>query len=416
VKNYILLFSIILFASTSALSQYCTANGNTSTYEWIERVSFGFDKKQTGNNGGYLDDVLGVPMHASQGMCFYLNMEPGYSGYAYNEYWGVWIDFNNDGDFTDDGEEVFLSTAPTNYGAEAQLSIPIDAPVGFTQMRVIMKYGSQPNPCGDFVFGEVEDYTFYVEDGLYSCENGTGSTTYEWIDGIGVGDLFLFNGNNDGFHADYCQLYHVDLSDSLTVAVEPGYSSYNYGEYVSISFDKNNDNDFRDPGETWVLDEINEFVSFTQAMDSSIEPDVCHRLRVQLTYYDHAMCEYVTYGEVEEYAVFVTDFDGIHTLSESVVSTRRKHNDGDPRQEKQETIKVYPNPASNFASIDFGDSDKPAEIALLDTNGKVVLNQSRNRKDKNVQLDLAQVSSGFYFVQIKYDNGMETYPLSVQAY
>ena len=415
-KNYLLLLSFMCIAYVSGNAQYCSASGNTSSYEWIERVSFGFDKKVTGNNGGYNDAVTYAPMHASLGMCFYMNMEPGYSGIEYNEYWGVWIDFNKDGDFSDSGENVFLSTSPTNYGEEAQISIPSTVMTGFTTMRVIMKYGSAPSPCGSFSYGEVEDYSFYIEDGLYTCDNGVGSTTYEWIAGVGVGDLYLFNGMNDGSHVDYCQLYHTDLSDSLTISMTPGYASTVYEEHVSLSFDMNNDNDFSDPGETMYLSGVTGPVSNFRPFNNNVEPDVCHRVRVQLSYYDVTTCEYVYYGEVEEYAVYITDIYGVSSYARPLSITKRQgHNIGDPRQENRNTINVFPNPASNYASIDFGIENemKIAEISILDISGRVVLNATKDKHVSQMQIDLNRISNGTYIVKVAYTDKLESTPLVV---
>ncbi len=415
-KNYLLLFCLLSLGYVSGNAQYCSAAGNTSTYEWIERVSFGFDKKVTGNNGGYNDAVTYAPMHASQGMCFYMNMEPGYSGYEYNEYWGVWIDFNKDGDFSDSGENVYLSTSPTNYGAATQISIPSSAPTGFTTMRVIMKYGSAPSPCGSFSYGEVEDYSFYIEDGLYTCDNGVGSSAYEWIDGVGIGDLYLFNGINDGSHVDYCQLYHADLSDSLTISMTPGYSSTRYEEHVTFSFDMNNDNDFSDPGETMHLWGIDGPVTNIRPFNYDVEPDVCHRVRVQLSYYSVSTCEYIYYGEVEEYAVYVTDINGISAYARPAsITTRQGHNIGDPRQGKKSKIAVFPNPASNYASIDFGIENemKDADVSILDISGRVVLNKSKEKYVSQMQIDLDRFSNGTYIVKVAYTDKIETTSLVV---
>ena len=87
----------------------------------------------------------------------------------------VWIDFNQDGDFDDEGEEV----AAWDMHALAALqtstfTVPLDAAEGMTIMRVYTDMPSDfghddPNPCGYVAsnnvighHGEVEDYTIRI--------------------------------------------------------------------------------------------------------------------------------------------------------------------------------------------------------------------------------------------------------------
>ncbi len=408
-NNFLLVLIFTLTSVHFATAQYCSASSSISSFEWIERVSFGFDKQETGNNGGYYDGVLDAPMHASIGECFYVTAEPGYSGFEYTEYWGIWMDFNQDGDYNDTGENVFLSSTPTNYGMSSSITIPDWAPAGWTQMRVIMKWGSAPTPCGSFSYGEVEDYSLYIEDGLYSCENDGANSTWEWIDGVGVGDLYLFNGINDGFHADYCQLYTTDLSDDLFISWTPGYFGTVYEEFVKVSFDANNDN-FFSAAETQSFSGLDGPGNVTFPLDPSIEPNVCHRFRIQLSYYDSELCHYFTYGEVEEYAVYITDLYNIHALADPSAETRRKHNDGDPRQMKLSTVELYPNPARDNATLEFtgANTEESANISLLDITGKVLLRDTKKEFELTKQLDLSSIQNGTYIIQIRYANHIET--------
>jgi hypothetical protein len=75
----------------------------------------------------------------------------------------VWIDWNRDGDFRDTDELVYsrnLTDAPSVRGA---FTIPATASVGYTRMRVQMKYAQVPfGSCETFTRGEVEDYKLNV--------------------------------------------------------------------------------------------------------------------------------------------------------------------------------------------------------------------------------------------------------------
>ncbi len=76
----------------------------------------------------------------------------------------VWIDFNQDGDFDDEGEEV-LATEIGISPWEGEIAIPSTAPLGQTRMRIrLLDTDLTPNftPCGNSGFGQVEDYTLNI--------------------------------------------------------------------------------------------------------------------------------------------------------------------------------------------------------------------------------------------------------------
>ncbi len=87
---------------------------------------------------------------------------------------GIWIDFNQDGDFEDAGENV-VCTEDDGANETYSFSIPDTASLGKTVMRIRIKYGGAGcgSPCYTTSNGEVEDYlvniiadvTFNVDDG-----------------------------------------------------------------------------------------------------------------------------------------------------------------------------------------------------------------------------------------------------------
>lgn len=78
---------------------------------------------------------------------------------------GVWIDWNNDLDFNDAGEQIYLSGMYVNPG-NGTINIPAGTPLGNYRMRVVSNWlTASPSPCGNLgnaAYGEAEDYTFAV--------------------------------------------------------------------------------------------------------------------------------------------------------------------------------------------------------------------------------------------------------------
>lgn len=77
----------------------------------------------------------------------------------------AWIDWNIDGDFDDQDEEILLQTSTYDKTATAFFTVPNinDAFVGRTTMRVAINFDSEnTTPCGPLVVGEYEDYSIVL--------------------------------------------------------------------------------------------------------------------------------------------------------------------------------------------------------------------------------------------------------------
>lgn len=93
----------------------------------------------------------------------------GTAGSAYtDDEMAVWIDWNNDADFDDAGEQVGYVLVGANWNNVFNFTVPSTATIGDLTMRVRMSY--QPidgpiAPCGTTDYGETEDYTVTIQGG-----------------------------------------------------------------------------------------------------------------------------------------------------------------------------------------------------------------------------------------------------------
>jgi len=136
---------------------YCTANGGGG--EHISRVIFGDIDNPSGSDGyaDYTDKVASVDI----GNTYEITIENG-SPVSTDDL-GVWIDWNQDGEFDDITEIVVCEPASFGMGTY-QITVPKDAIGGATTMRVRIKFSGTDcdDPCGSTNFGEVEDYSINV--------------------------------------------------------------------------------------------------------------------------------------------------------------------------------------------------------------------------------------------------------------
>ncbi|OFX59629.1 MAG: hypothetical protein A2066_14080 [Bacteroidetes bacterium GWB2_41_8] len=140
---------------------YCTSKGTALT-EWIGQVSMNgstFASNSTGSTG-YADLTANI-FNVSANSNYNITLTPNYSGKVSSWGWSVWIDFNNDSDFDDAGEQV-LTVSKVKTAVTKNISIPSAAITGKTRMRVSMKRNLIPEACENFSNGEVKDYSVNI--------------------------------------------------------------------------------------------------------------------------------------------------------------------------------------------------------------------------------------------------------------
>ncbi len=220
-------------------SGYCATIGMQPWIEWISRVGFG-DIQNNSLKEQY-GDFTGLSTTVSIGNSFPIEVQASFSYPHFDEYIRIWIDFNQDSDFEDDGELVLEAIHPTGPDGSlppvltGDLTIPPTATLGNTRMRISMKRDAYADPCESFDFGEVEDYsvniisdgpvltldcpaeqtlttaigttsvsaTWDVPDPSTTCPNGT--PTISQIAGLAPGDDFPIGLNTITYEAtDEC--------------------------------------------------------------------------------------------------------------------------------------------------------------------------------------------------------------------
>ena len=73
---------------------------------------------------------------------------------------------------SDDDEKILW--AHTKYSIWKNVKIPASAKSGKTRMRVALRWVYWPKPCGEYWYGEVEDYSVHIHSsgtGGYLVDN-----------------------------------------------------------------------------------------------------------------------------------------------------------------------------------------------------------------------------------------------------
>lgn len=215
------------------IPSYCSSAGNNASYEWIGQVDVGSFSNSSGS--ATYSDFTNQTIELSTGDTA-VTLTPEFSGSSYQEAWGIWIDLNGDGDFTDSGEAVFASNGSSSSAVSGTLTVPAGAPEGETRMRVVMRYNSEPQPCGSFSYGEVEDYTVNIGSGDTDPDPDPGQDRFESTAVIAIPDnnstgitspLSVTRTGQSGSVAVTIDITHTYIGDLIVDLIHPDGSVFN---------------------------------------------------------------------------------------------------------------------------------------------------------------------------------------------
>ncbi len=155
--------SIDVTTTGTAPVTYCDSASTNISDEYIGRVQLNTIDNSSG--GQYYSDFTSVSTSLNKGDSYTITVTPTWTGTVYSEGYSVWIDYNQDGDFDDSGEQVWTQSATKTTPVSGTFTVSSSASSGSTRMRVSMKYNGIPTSCETFNYGEVEDYTVNLSDG-----------------------------------------------------------------------------------------------------------------------------------------------------------------------------------------------------------------------------------------------------------
>ncbi len=177
--------------------EYCTPCYSDTDDDFITNVTFNTINNDTGPEGAPCSygSYIGISTEVELEETYQLSVSIDGNG-SWTEYVSVWFDWNQD--CTLDtviqlGSVVVTPGTPVTITAD--ITIPADAVLGVTRMRVIERYAEQTtDPCEVYTYGEAEDYTVVVMPSICGDFDGDGDVDvddfYFFLDAFGtcVGD------------------------------------------------------------------------------------------------------------------------------------------------------------------------------------------------------------------------------------
>lgn len=341
---------------------YCMAQGATPD-EWIAEVSFNTIEHASGDNDGYADYTATHVTTLEKGGAYPFTLTPGYSGAAWQEYFKIWIDYNQDFDFDDAGELVYDPEAIANFAVSGTINIPTDVPLGATRMRIAMRYVIAPNECGIFNYGEVEDYTVIIVDPIGGGTGSDSSTTSNDSTSVAACPDMSFTQADGTFTA--ASVYEGGIIDASNTVIAVG----------TIRFD--------------AVDEV--ILAAEGAEGFHVIPTT-----------------------VGEFIANVGDgCGGVYKMEDEVIE-ESIINKTDLK------LNAYPNPTRGLTTIEFETSkDSEVSVAIYNLQGQEIMSLYNEvvfaNQNNQVQLDAQSLNKGLYIVQMMSSDGeRQILKLSVQ--
>lgn len=137
---------------------YCTPAPTSVDGDGITNVTFSTVNNTTtaeaGNYGDYSTMIGNVQQTATVPISITFTTD----GYSYDA--SIWIDWNDDFDFADAGEEVYTGSSSSTLNGS--FTVPLTAVIGNHRMRIGGQYNGPCDPCYTGSWGTYEDYTINV--------------------------------------------------------------------------------------------------------------------------------------------------------------------------------------------------------------------------------------------------------------
>ena len=223
-------------------ADYCPATGFGNEQEWIARVRLPgvLDHPSAREAGGYRNFGDLTTSSMVPGGVYPIELTPDYRGSGFTQDFHVYVDWNQDAVFSED--ELVLQQAAARGGtATGSFTVPADAGIGLTRMRVIMQFTAvKTNGCpagtNQQFSGEVEDYCLDVTP-VQGCpppaaigatyDGVANATTLSWSASAAPGGSYLLRYRQRGtetfterrVEATVARIENVNLCSSYEVRV-----------------------------------------------------------------------------------------------------------------------------------------------------------------------------------------------------
>jgi hypothetical protein len=184
------------FSIGEIVDAYCTPNF-TGFLDNMNSIHFAEINYTTSNSPSPLEYELDMVAHVMQGQILPIHVQKPDNSSAYVT---AYFDWNHNNVF--DANETYNLIANSAGIYQQSIYVPANAQLGETRMRVILGSSDFDDPCGEYIHGQMVDFTVNVDLGFgelsEDCYQGNPSNNFEMgaVMGYYAEDFFVSAGNN----------------------------------------------------------------------------------------------------------------------------------------------------------------------------------------------------------------------------
>lgn len=295
---------------------YCTALvDQPCIFTDISQVQIGTMVNNTSGNclTGYADYSTANYIVARPGNTLNYEVQTSTGGYQQNV--NIYVDFNNNGNFNDFGEQVASGIYDGFVFSTGSFSIPAIQAPGTYRLRVISTGINDPaEPCHSTT-GEAEDYSLIIVENVCvpvvynACMN---AAINHVVIGVVEGGFFYTNLNSytgcDGYTSyPVSGNNYTKAAPGKTIGVQVETNSINLAR-VDVYIDYNQNGDFNDPGEHLFESSMSSAgLAYQEFVIPPLQPLGNYRIRVISQKYLTAYSDpcFTDGGEIEDYTLII---------------------------------------------------------------------------------------------------------------
>jgi hypothetical protein len=235
-----------------------------------------------------------------------------------------------------------------------------------------------------------------------------------YIDQTVLGNVTTLSGDNNGFAYFEDDCIEVDPGQSIPIKLTPGFGTCPIEKvFWSVWVDYNLDKDFDDAGEFVAygcgMNTLSGIITIPNNVGNG--PSVMRVIMSAGEYVDNP-CDVYPLGETEDYCIYLNE-----TKSTPIgITSVSKANEADPIVLQNEDIQdlaqvaeydmhIFPNPVSEVLTIETETLEYVSDIKLYGPNGALAQDIRYDKKDKFVQVNVSEYTSGMYTVTMIYNDG-----------
>ena len=299
--------------------------------------------------------------------------------------------------------DVYFGTTELNYIGEIYemtYTPEILEPNTTYQWKIIPRNNvGNATGCDTWNFTTGEDLN-YCDSYLYTGDSYSDPCDWrDYIEALSISDLELTDLSciNEYGAIDYTDMtINFERGDTYTWTASFGLEH----QYIAFWVDSNNNGNFEEDELLYTSEVFIPGTSITDELTIPITTAIGeHRLRVRLRgggpnpILPSDACTIFMYGQTYD---FTANISGIVNISDIT-----------------ENINIYPNPASNFVTIETGSNIE--NIYIYNTVGQIVsVSKLQNFKTSKIEIDVSNLQSGIYFLNIETENGSFVKQLIIQ--